>query len=286
MSWRFAEVLAVQRQFRPGDADAEAQRAVAGGTSPLTTGGIFAAWSTWHLGYPTQAIERAEEVVRDARLVRHPHSLAFGLTLAAVVRRFTRQFDTCLALAEEARQLAIENDFALWIGVAGLTAAHARSMLGDPQVDAVMSGMQGSGSTGNRAGIAVILAAAAEVQRAAGDHEAALGMIDLAFQQATPIGMFQWHSDLHRLRGEIQADEQSDPGAAEASFREGLEFARDQEAKSNELRLATSYGRLLRDQGRGKEAHALLAPVYEWFSEGHELPDLVDAKDLLEELLP
>ena len=117
----------------------------------------------------------------------------------------------------------------------------------------------------------------------AGDPDAALGWIDLGFQQATPLGMFQWHSELHLMRGEIQGNEKNDPEAAEASFREGLDFARRQEARSNELRVATSYGRLLHDQGRAKEARALLAPVYDWFTEGHDFPDLTDAKALLEE---
>lgn len=123
-----------------------------------------------------------------------------------------------------------------------------------------------------------------DVQGAAGDPDAALGLVALALEQTTPLGMLQWHAELFRLRGEIQADEKGDPEAAESSFREALEVARRQEAKALELRAATSYARMLQGQGRAKEAHALLAPVYAWFTEGHELPDLVDAKALLSEL--
>jgi len=144
--------------------------------------------------------------------------------------------------------------------------------------------MQSSARTGNRAGVGIILSAAAELQRAAGDPDAALGLLTLALEQTTPLGMLQWHEELFRLRGEIQATEKADPDAAEASFREALDYARGQQARSLELRAATSYGRLLRDQGRATEAHALLAPVYMWFREGHDLPDLVDAKALLDSL--
>jgi predicted ATPase len=90
--------------------------------------------------------------------------------------------------------------------------------------------------------------------------------------------------ELHRLRGEIQAVEKNDPAAAEQSFREALDSARSQSARSDELRAASSYGRMVRDQGRGEEAHAVLAPVYERFTEGFEFTELVDAKALLDEL--
>jgi predicted ATPase len=132
--------------------------------------------------------------------------------------------------------------------------------------------------------IGLIIGIAADIHRRAGNPDTALETIDSAFAVATPLGQLLWDAELHRLRGEIRADEKNDPEAAEASFREALETARSQEAKSLELRAATSYGRLLRDQGRGKEAHALLAPVYDWFTEGHDLPDLVAAKALLREL--
>jgi predicted ATPase len=60
-----------------------------------------------------------------------------------------------------------------------------------------------------------------------------------------------------------------------------MESARRREAKSWELRAAVSLARLLRDQGRRAEARDLLAPVYGWFSEGFDTPDLIDAKSLL-----
>ena len=75
-----------------------------------------------------------------------------------------------------------------------------------------------------------------------------------------------------------------DPEGAERDYIASLDWARQQQAKSWELRTATSYARLLRDQGRIDEAHELLAPVYGWFTEGFGTKDLKDAKALLEEL--
>jgi len=281
---RFAEVPELHRQLRPFDLHAERQRSVEIGTGTPLMAGIYTAWALWFLGRPAEAMALSGETVARARELRHPHTLAQVAAFAAVLRRCLRQFDACVSLAEESLHVARENGFPMWHGVAGLTAAHARTMLGDPQPGAFTEAMQGSARTGNRAGISIILSAAAEVQRAAGDPDAALGLLSLALEQATPLGMLGWHAELFRLRGEIQATELADPGAAEASFREALEYARGQQARSLELRAATSYARLLREQGRAKEAHALLAPVYEWFTEGHDLPDLLDAKALLDAL--
>jgi len=71
---------------------------------------------------------------------------------------------------------------------------------------------------------------------------------------------------------------------AEAYFERALAVARQQQAKSLELRAATSLARLWRDQGKGREARELLAPVYAWFTEGFETRDLKEAKALLDTL--
>ena len=76
----------------------------------------------------------------------------------------------------------------------------------------------------------------------------------------------------------------SDTPKAESHFTAALAIARRQQAKSWELRAATSYARLMRDQGRVREAHDLLAPVYGWFTEGFGTKDLQEAEALLEEL--
>ena len=73
-------------------------------------------------------------------------------------------------------------------------------------------------------------------------------------------------------------------GKAEACFHKAIDIARHQQAKSLELRTATSLARLWQQQRKVAEAHALLAPVYEWFTEGFDTADLKDAKALLEEL--
>jgi predicted ATPase len=94
-----------------------------------------------------------------------------------------------------------------------------------------------------------------------------------------------WEADVHRIAGEISPmSPEHDVMRAETYFANALAIARQQQAKSWELRAATSMARLWRDQGRRDEARDLLAPVYGWFTEGFDTRDLKEAKALLEEL--
>jgi predicted ATPase len=94
-----------------------------------------------------------------------------------------------------------------------------------------------------------------------------------------------YEAELHRLRGALLLQQSLDNQAeAETCFHHALDIARTQQAKSFELRTATSLARLWHQQGKHQEAHDLLAPVYEWFTEGFDTADLKDAKALLHEL--
>ena len=94
-----------------------------------------------------------------------------------------------------------------------------------------------------------------------------------------------WETEFARLRGVLLLRQTRTPQAeAETWLRRALDVARRQEAKSLELRAATSLSRLWQQQGKRAEAHELLAPIYGWFTEGFDTADLQDAKALLEEL--
>jgi predicted ATPase len=96
----------------------------------------------------------------------------------------------------------------------------------------------------------------------------------------------QWYEpELYRLKGALLLQQNADNQAeAESSFHHALGIARSQEAKSFELRTATSLARFWQQQGKRQEAHDLLAPVYSWFTEGFDTADLLEAKALLETL--
>jgi predicted ATPase len=90
-----------------------------------------------------------------------------------------------------------------------------------------------------------------------------------------------WEAEVHRIAGEIALmSPQRDVAKAEAHFERALAVARQQQAKSWELRAAMSMARLWRDQGRSQQARELLAPVFGWFTEGFDTLDLREARAL------
>jgi predicted ATPase len=98
-------------------------------------------------------------------------------------------------------------------------------------------------------------------------------------------GARQWEAELNRLKGELLLEQTVDhTGEAEACFMQALAIARRQQARSYELRAAMSLSRLWQQQGKRGDAHALLAPIYSWFTEGFDTADLQEAQALLGEL--
>jgi predicted ATPase len=110
-----------------------------------------------------------------------------------------------------------------------------------------------------------------------------LGYVAEVAQIIERTGARLWEAELCRLRGDLLYAA-GDRNAAEQSFHQALAVAKRQSAKTFELRASTSLARLWRDQGKRSEAHALLAPIYGWFTEGFDTPDLKEAKALLDDL--
>ena len=125
-----------------------------------------------------------------------------------------------------------------------------------------------------------LLARAYEI---AGQVEEAATLFDDALQLGERTGERWFAAELNRHKGQLLL-RQGHSEAAEELYRKALSIAREQEAKLWELRAAVSLARLRRDQGRHAEARDLLAPVYGWFTEGFDTPDLKEAKALLDEL--
>ena len=118
-----------------------------------------------------------------------------------------------------------------------------------------------------------------------GQVEEALAALEEAKDLADETKERWWDAEIHRFKGEmllaLSVDNKSD---SEICFHEALSVSRSQQSKSLELRAAMSLSRLWQSQDKRKEAFNLLAPVYEWFTEGHDTADLKDAKALIDEL--
>ena len=117
----------------------------------------------------------------------------------------------------------------------------------------------------------------------AGENDRALNTLDEAFAIIKQTDERHWESELYRLKANLILA-QGNPVLAEADFQKAIEIARQQSAKSWELRTAIDLGRLWQKMGKKAEAHHLLSEIYGWFSEGFDTPDLIAAKRLIDEL--
>jgi predicted ATPase len=183
--------------------------------------------------------------------------------------------------------LASEHGFALWAAQGRILQGWADAQQGQATrgIALIRDGLASTEATGTRVSAPLFLTLLAEALALAEKIEEGLVALDEALAQAASSGVRGWDAEIHRLRGELTARlPHPDPAKAEGSFRTALAIAREQGTRGYELRAAASLARLRRDQGRHGEARDLLAPVYGWFTEGFDTPDLKEAKALLDEL--
>jgi predicted ATPase len=133
-------------------------------------------------------------------------------------------------------------------------------------------------------GVPAMFAILAEAQQAVGQLAEAQGTVATGLAVAAQTGQPFFDADLHRLDGDLLLATGGTADEAAARYHRALAIAREQGARSFELRAATSLARLWRDLGKRAEARDLLAPVYGWFTEGFDTRGLQDAQALLEEL--
>jgi predicted ATPase len=162
-----------------------------------------------------------------------------------------------------------------WLKVQNSDVAEGISLL--------RSGSSAYRATGAELWMAYHTALLARAYEIAGQIEEALILVDDALQIVERTRERWFAAELHRHRGRLLL-QQGHSEAAEELYRKALSIAEEQEAKLWELRAAASLARLRRDQCRRAEARDLLAPVYDWFTEGFNTPDLKEAKALLGEL--
>jgi predicted ATPase len=152
-------------------------------------------------------------------------------------------------------------------------------------IEQINQGLRAYRATGAELNQSYILALLAEVHGIMGQPEAGLTALAEALTLADTTGERWYESEIYRLKGELLLQQSSDNQAeAETCFHHALDIARNQQAKSLELRTASSLARLWQQQGKRQEAHDLLTPIYGWFTDGFDTADLKDAKALLDEL--
>jgi predicted ATPase len=249
------------------------------------------AWSThwrWMLGYPDQAAAASDEQLQLARRLKQPFNLGFSLTTGSGAYLHRLEPETALERIAEAVTISRDQSIPLLeIFLANFFGSEAMLQTGRPekayeQMKAALDIWHAwNGWTATTMGMVISAKALADLGR----HEEALSTIDSCLSLGASKGERWYEAENHRIKGLILLTKtEPEEAAAEASLKNALDVARRQNAKSWELRAATSLARLWQGQCKTKEAHDLLAPVYDWFTEGFDTADLKDAKALLAEL--
>jgi predicted ATPase len=247
----------------------------------------YSAISHWLLGFPDQALARGQDALALAHELSHPHSVGFARCWLAFVSQFRRDAGTVREQAEVALAIATEQASPVWAAMGTIFLGWALAMQDrrEEYLADIKRGIAAWQATGATTTVRYFFTLLAEVSDLLGHTEDALQQLTDAQTMRDQQEDRWWEAEIYRLRGALLLRHSMAPQAeTETWFRRALDVAQSLQAKSLELRAATSLARLWRDQGKYTEARNLLAPVYSWFTEGFETPDLKEANDLLAEL--
>jgi predicted ATPase len=242
----------------------------------------------WLLGYSEAALADIDQLVKHGRESGHAASLLWALTGSFFfVDGYCGSYATANARVDELLAMADEEDAAFWKAIGTLGRGWLLGLTGKASdaVQMITSGITAWRSTGATMHLPSWLSYLAAAHAELGQLDEAWRYIGEAMSTIETTKESWFEAEVYRIAGEI-ARESPEPDAAkaEAYFERALAVARQQQAKSWELRAAMSMARLWRDQGKRDEARELLAPVYGWFTEGFDTRDLKEAKALLDEL--
>jgi class 3 adenylate cyclase/predicted ATPase len=237
------------------------------------------------LGFPDRALARSSAAIVEARSLVHPPSLAVSLAMGAKLLLLLRDSAVLDEQADQLVAVATEQGFPFYRAQGTIYRSWVKVKYGDVAegISLLRSGSTAYRATGAKAWMPHQIALVSAASEIAGQIEDAVTQLDDALQIVEGTGERWFAAELNRHKGRLLL-RQGHADAAEELYRKARGIAQEQEAKLWELRAAVSLARLYRDQGRPAEARGLLAPIYGWFTEGFDTPDLKEAKALLDEL--
>ena len=241
----------------------------------------------WALGHPVAALADCDRALHDARKIRHALTSMFALHYASLTHTACGNYAASKAQYDELVALAHEKGVPLYgaFGTSGQGSLLALVGKASDAVHKITSGISAMRSTGIKAQLPFYLSFLAGARAGLGQFEDAWRCIEEAIAAVEATGERWCEAEVNRIAGEIALKlPEPDVTKTEGYFERALTVARQQQAKSWELRAAMSLARLWRDQGKVQQARELLAPVYGWFTEGFDTRDLKEAKALLDVL--
>jgi tetratricopeptide (TPR) repeat protein len=238
----------------------------------------------WQLGYADQSFARLREAVKMAEDLKHVFTLQMTLWKVAQTYDFALLGEKTLEYSGRVRRIAEEQGFAFWIalgmGCEGIGFKHLGRY--KEAIDLLQKTLVQLEATGAFIIFPKYRSHLADALWQSGQRDAARKQLDQAFADQNG-GEYCMHAELLRLRGDFARD-CGDLAAAEASYDEAIAVAQKQGAKMHELRTMLQLCRLWQSQGKSAVARERLQPLYDWFTEGFEMPDLKAARVLLESL--
>ena len=211
--------------------------------------------------------------------------------MTAWLHQWRREGHAAQARAEAAVTLSVEQGFPFWVAWGTILRGGALAEQGQREagIAQLRQGIAASRATGAEQAQPWFLALLAEAYGEGGQAEEGLSVVAEALAMVDKNGERYWEAELYRLKGTLTLQSQvqgpkSQAQEAEECFHKAIEIARQQQARSLELRASTSLARLWQHQGKPAEAHQLLSEIYHWFTEGFDTKDLQEAKALLEVL--
>jgi class 3 adenylate cyclase/predicted ATPase len=247
----------------------------------------FRSWARWLLGYPEAALADTDTALKDARGIGQAATLMFALLNGSFTHILCGNYATANVETDELAALAEEKGALLWKAFGMSTQGCLLALTGKSAsaVHIITSGIKALRSTGATLWEPMHTSYLTRAYANVGQFDDALRCIGEAMSMIETAGERWFEAEANRVAGEIALmSSEPDRGKAEAYFERAIAVARQQQAKSWQLRASMSLARLWRDQGKVQQARELLAPVYGWFTEGFDTRDLKEAKTLLEGL--
>ena len=242
---------------------------------------LLSSWDLWFLGYPDQALSRVVSALALARDLAQPYTIAFAYYMTSVVHLLRGEPELALASAEDSLQMSREQRFSLYVILSIISRGRALGGLGQLKEakQEIKLGLDEARSKGVGFMLPMMNSWLADMHALSGEHEAALSIVEPVLANIGDATGRSWQCELLRQKGQLLlALDHARASQAESCFKEALELARRQKAKSLELRAATSLAAHWETQGRFNEARSLLAPIYDWFKEGTDTEDLRRAR--------
>lgn len=262
------------------------------GQDPGITNGFFTVCNLWCLGYPDQAAEQSQKMLVAVRRIDHPFTLTVALATDSLFHLLRRDVKAIEERGKEIARLAGEKGFLFFVGVGLFKIGWALAQQGQVEegIAKIHQALNIYQASGVKFTLTDLLGSLAEAYGLSGQTEKGLEFMSDALAEVERGGERYYEAELYRLKGELllrdsrTEDRKKVEKKAKACFLQSLAIARQQKAKSFELRTAISLSLLLQKQGKGSEARTLLKDIYGWFTEGFDTPDLKAAKSLIEEL--